>query len=722
VLERATAEADRSHWEEIEAQVRQAEDLIGDFSAPELNSRIAQLRANSRLMSRLETVRVRRAGGANARQDMGFLDYAIADREYAGAFDDFGLAPQHSEIQQLTRFAADDAVRCQLAAALDDWAMVELAEGGRPKQSWKGLIILANGLDPDPVRIDIRSAVLRADKRSLVESARKSSSGAISPAAALLLTNALVQMGEPTLAFATLKSAQRQHPDDFWLNYMLAWHGQYQLGLDEVVLPYATAAVALRPQSPAANHLLGYVLLESERSEEAIVALRRAIQLNPGYAPPWLTLASALKSTRRFTEALDAADHAVSLAPGDRLFRRRRAEIQLAARKIHAATAELRELVKEDSSDWRAWKTLASCYFEQKDWRSAEDAARRALQITPDSGLYDQSARILLKLGKLSESEAARRESLRLRPDDTELYGRLANLLAARGKWGEAWKALRDGFETWWDVAVFYIHRGDAVFPRDKESALRYWRMALADRPDDKELRLKIVHALNDLGQVEQANIEAQQMRDAQSEKYWQTVRLGDDYAAKNQIEKAMTTYELARTFEPSGRTAELRLGELHARQGRSDEAVANFRDILKRDPRHKPAIAALGTELARRALATASQERTPSVDALKSAESDAREATTHAAESAATWRSLAAVHCRNDNAKEARAAIEKVGSLTTAYEALDLLLLARVEQLEMHDSAARAAYVRALKVIPDTQFSTATAFWRTKVESALAR
>jgi tetratricopeptide (TPR) repeat protein len=108
------------------------------------------------------------------------------------------------------------------------------------------------------------------------------------------------------------------------------------------------------PDDPVWSDLLGSVLLEMDRTDEAMGFLRRAIELEPGYLQPRIRLVNVLIAERRYAEA------EAMIARGLRLsgfypqvpnaiyqlawLRLERGEADLAARTVRVAIARLSHL------------------------------------------------------------------------------------------------------------------------------------------------------------------------------------------------------------------------------------------------------------------------------------------------------------------------------------------------------------------------------------------
>jgi tetratricopeptide (TPR) repeat protein len=372
---RALAEAEgwqqQRRWPEARAAARRAEGLLtGAGGRLELRQRVSVLLDDLAMVERLEEIRV-----LKSRVKDDHFDLAGADVAYAGAFRDYGV-----DVEALGLAAGDwiraRSVRVELAAALDDWAMIRQRRSGKAGGTWQPLLAAARLADADPLRTQVRQALETSSKAQLVKLA-DAAVGADLPATTLYLVGeALRDVGATEQAVAVLRAGQGRYPGDFWLNHDLA----FVLGneakppqWDEAIRFY-TAAVALRPQSPGAYDNLGEALWNQGRRDEAVVAYRKAIALMPEYAMAHISLSNALAQMGRPDEAAAALRRAIELKPNSAM-----------------AHAE-----------------MGAALTNQGRWDEAVASLNHAILLNPDYAVaYRNLGVTYRKLGRLDEARAA---------------------------------------------------------------------------------------------------------------------------------------------------------------------------------------------------------------------------------------------------------------------------------------------------------------------------
>ena len=96
-----------------------------------------------------------------------------------------------------------------------------------------------------------------------------------------------------------------------WLALHLAQLGRTQQGLDEI-----TIAESQDPLAPIITAARARILLTGHRFDEAAAQCRKALELEPNFAPAYSVLAQAFALQHQYSEAIAAAKRYVDLAGG----------------------------------------------------------------------------------------------------------------------------------------------------------------------------------------------------------------------------------------------------------------------------------------------------------------------------------------------------------------------------------------------------------------------
>jgi eukaryotic-like serine/threonine-protein kinase len=303
-LREAVRSQQQSALPEARVFLEQAQLRLGDDGPARLRSLLDQARHDQQLLERLEAIRMTRSTFAEGRDnhpaDVRFNN-AQADRGYKKAFRDAALGEPPGDPDGAAGRVRASAVRVPLVAALDDWAACS-PDGAR--RDW--VLRVARGADPDGWRDRARDPAAWGDGAALAELARSAPVAGQPPSLLLALGERLQLAGGDGAGL--LRRVQEQYPNDFWTNFTLArvLHGASRQGKGEwlAATPFYQKALDLRPKAVAVHNNLGLVLMavgwlddnaDGRRGPGAITVIRRALRIDPEFAPARNNLGLCLK-------------------------------------------------------------------------------------------------------------------------------------------------------------------------------------------------------------------------------------------------------------------------------------------------------------------------------------------------------------------------------------------------------------------------------------------
>ena len=204
-------------------------------------------------------------------------------------------------------------------AALDRWAILrrEMAERKFPVASWRVPLDAARAADQDPWRNAMRDALAGHDSNALTRLASELNLSSRPAISLRLMGRLLIWDRQGELAQQFLSRAWRVYPNDFWINIELALAMTLPPRKSDLILPYITAAVTLRPDSAMA-HMRRAVNLDA-RSDlvSAEAEFREALRLSPDYEFAHLNLASLLALREQWNDAAVEYREAIRLNLGN---------------------------------------------------------------------------------------------------------------------------------------------------------------------------------------------------------------------------------------------------------------------------------------------------------------------------------------------------------------------------------------------------------------------
>jgi serine/threonine-protein kinase len=266
---------DLSKWSDALAAANQARSSL-DAGEPssDLRSRVVQLLAT---LEQEKADAVHRAEEAG--RDRKFLERLESirtklsdqhgpdkiDSEYAVAFRDFGIDPDHLDPKDAGRLLRSRSEPLEFALFLDDWTLMRRsALGENGKDSWRRLIATARATDPEPWRDELRMLIDGGKHEEVRRLAANQKALEAQPARSLYLLAQALELSRIdnharylNESVEILKRAWRISPNDYQICRKLCAESEREL--DRV--RFATAAVSIKPDSGSARCYLAQAFL-----------------------------------------------------------------------------------------------------------------------------------------------------------------------------------------------------------------------------------------------------------------------------------------------------------------------------------------------------------------------------------------------------------------------------------------------------------------------------
>jgi serine/threonine-protein kinase len=598
-------------WQEAEKGLSEAEGRLGEVGPADLRGRAAQARADLNLAVQMDDIRLRRATalvesesgittvdfpivevvGDSAKTDGDLakilakfgaggagvsvititdpsrvkFDTAKSDEDYAKAFAGTGVMVGQWDEEEAAALVRDSAIREQLVATLDDWALVTKD----PKRlAW--LLGVVRRADPDAWRDRFRDPVAWHDRDALE-----------ALAAELLREEEKLAQQQPQLlaalgnvlrathgdAVPLLTAAQARHPGDFWLNFYLGEALSERKRWDEAV-GYYRGALAVQPDSAAAHNNLGNLLHDKGQLDVAIREFRTAIALEPRFATAHNNLGTALRDKKQLDGAIQAFRTAIKFAPMLAVAHNNLGLALQSKGQLDEALRAFRTALVLNPKDSQAHNNLGSVLRDQGRLDEAIQEFRAALALDPKFALaHTNLGSVLRDQGRLDEAIQAYQEALRLDPKLAKAHSNLGNVLKDKGQLDEAIREYQEALRLDPKFALAHTNLGTALWRKGQlDEAMRAYQEAL--RLDPKSTRAHY--------------------------------NLGTALRAKGQLDEAMRAYQEALRLDPKDARAHYNLGSVLGDQGRLDEAIRSYQEAVAIDPKYAEAQCNLGHVLQR--------------------------------------------------------------------------------------------------------------------------
>jgi tetratricopeptide (TPR) repeat protein len=238
-------------------------------------------------------------------------------------------------------------------------------------------------------------------------------------------------------ALGYLDSAATKKPKEFRPNFYLA-EALAALGRFADAESHYVTALAVDPQSAAAESGLGRALAKQNRLPEAEPHYRRAAQLDAAYRDALLELASLFEAAKRPADAIAIYRQ----FPENAGVRERLGELLLEAGKPEDAAANLETAVAKSPTSANRL-ALAMAYLRMKQTDKALPLLAQAVDAEPANfDLHMTYGRVLRDARRYLDAARQFLQTTRMKPGSKEAWSELAGMLILTGNYPQALAAL----------------------------------------------------------------------------------------------------------------------------------------------------------------------------------------------------------------------------------------------------------------------------------------
>ena len=344
-----------------------------------------------------------------------------------------------------------------------------------------------------------------------------------------------------------------------------------------------TRATEIEPGNADYHALCGTALLNLHRWQEAVVAFGEAIESNPHDAAHYHGQAQGLLNLQRWQEAVVAYGQAIELNPDEGAYYHGQAQGLLKLQRWQEAVAVYETAIKRIPHDDSFYQGLAQGLLKLQRWQEAVDAYDTAIASDPnDFSSYEGQALALFELGRYEETVAAAGRCIELQSDVASTYVRLGAALMKLRRDADAVAALQHAVKI--DPDLTDVHQMLAqTFARMGESkqAIEAYRRVIALDPNAKS---RIAVPLAELGFVDPQDL-AELRAKVQSDPacYQSLVQLASLLAIKQDWNETIEIAQRALIQQPDGRECHGLLGQAYLAQGKYETAIECFRRAIQK-------------------------------------------------------------------------------------------------------------------------------------------
>jgi tetratricopeptide (TPR) repeat protein len=270
--------------------------------------------------------------------------------------------------------------------------------------------------------------------------------------------------------------------------------------------------VLAKDQNHIEGHILkGTVLFSSGKREEALAALKHAVELNPQRIESLMSLALFHRQVNEPAKAEEVYKHALSINDRSALVHLEYAKFFVSQNRLDLAEAEFRRAVEVDSQNRDARRTLASFYLVNKQLDRAEESFKALAEL--DRGRPEGRAVLAdfyASVGRYDEAANLYQQIISDSPDYARGRHRLAELMLQRGDQAGALTQVEEALKKNANDREGLILRARLRLNQDRpKDAMEDLKQVLKIEPRDQAGLYFMAEASFRAGQMEQSRIYA---------------------------------------------------------------------------------------------------------------------------------------------------------------------------------------------------------------------
>ena len=247
---------------------------------------------------------------------------------------------------------------------------------------------------------------------------------------------------------------------------------------------------------------LGNVYHDIGDSETALLALERAVAINPTLSESRANLGNIYLENGRTADAVRQYLAALDLNPNDPKTHNNLGNAYMELTRLSPAVSSYRQALALDPNFVDAYRNLALVYVKLKQYGHALTQLRQAATLAPrDPAVHSQMGDLYLRMDKYSTAISQFHEALRLKHDSAEAYYGLALCYHELGQTANEIQAYKNTLSLKPDMLPALVNLGNAYFTQaNYDSAISYYGRALEIRSDDAWIYYNLGSAYSNKG------------------------------------------------------------------------------------------------------------------------------------------------------------------------------------------------------------------------------
>ncbi|MDD5064356.1 MAG: tetratricopeptide repeat protein [Phycisphaerae bacterium] len=240
---------------------------------------------------------------------------------------------------------------------------------------------------------------------------------------------------------------------------------------------------------------------------QAMLAIERAVEINPGLAESRMNLGNIYLKKDKVDDAIREYNAALEIDPGNAKIYNGLGNAYAEQGRWNEAASQFMRSVDMDPDFTEAYKNLATAYCEQERFGLAEMQLKHAIGLEPkDPNLYKQLGDIYTKMGDYKNGISQYKKALGKKSNLAEAHFGLAFCYNKLDLFDDELQEYKKALAIKPDMTAALVNLGNAYFNRHNyDAAIEQYKKAAQITPKDIMIHYNLGAAYSNNGQYEQA-------------------------------------------------------------------------------------------------------------------------------------------------------------------------------------------------------------------------
>jgi tetratricopeptide (TPR) repeat protein len=242
-------------------------------------------------------------------------------------------------------------------------------------------------------------------------------------------------------------------------------------------------------------------------TEQAMLALERAVEINPTLAESRMNLGNIYLNKDKIKDAIDEYEAALEIDPDNAKIHNNLGNAYTKRGRLNDAISQYTRSIELEPTFTEAYKNLANAYCEQEKFGQAATQLKQAIILEPqDPNLHKQLGDVYSRMGDYEMGISQYKKALEKKGDFAEAHYGLALCYNKLDLFDDEIQEYKKALAIKPDMTAALVNLGNAYFKKQNyDAAIEQYKKAVQITPRDNAIHYNLGAAYSNEGQYEQA-------------------------------------------------------------------------------------------------------------------------------------------------------------------------------------------------------------------------